>query len=338
MRYPMEAKNPLMIDVTRGAMVESCHRGHAVVVDGNGHVLHAWGDVEKVVYPRSAIKPLQALALVETGAADVFGLSDKELALAAASHGATPEHTDLAARWLERIGLGPEALECGGHEPMDEAAANEMIRKGVSPGPIHNNCSGKHIGFLTTARHLGEPVAGYTGPDHPVQQRMVSILAEMGGCDLSQAPTGTDGCGIPVYGMPLLAMATAFARMAAPGGLPPERQAATKRIIAAMTAHPRLVAGPGRFDTIVMEAVGTLVVKTGAEGMYGGILPGLDMGIALKIEDGAKRAAEVAMAAILKFLGVIDDPAEKVLAAYFDASVTNAKGVAVGSIRMADGW
>ncbi|MDA0306961.1 MAG: asparaginase [Proteobacteria bacterium] len=329
----MDAKNPLMIEVTRGAMVESRHHGHAVVADRHGNVLHRWGEAGKIIYPRSAIKPLQALALIETGAADAYGLSDAELALATASHGATPEHTDLAAGWLERIGLGPKNLECGGHAPMDKPTADNMIRRDELPGPIHNNCSGKHAGFLTTAKHLGEPLAGYIGADHPVQRRLAAILAEMGDCDLSQAPTGTDGCGIPVYGMPLRAMATALARMADPSELSPERRAAAVRIIAAMTTHPRLVAGPGRFDTLVMEAAkGAFVVKTGAEGVYAGIIPEMGLGIALKIEDGAKRAAEVAMAAVLKHLGVLGGTE------FSEASVSNAKGVGVGTVRMQEGW
>ena len=344
----MGAKNPLTIEVTRGGMVESRHRGAAVVVDSDGRLVHAWGDAARLVYPRSAIKPLQALVLIETGAADAYQLTDTELALASASHGATPEHTDLCAHWLERIGLGPGDLECGGQEPMDGETARDLIRMGVSPGPIHNNCSGKHTGFLTTARHLGEPVAGYSGPDHPVQQRMAVLLAEMGDCDLTDAPAGTDGCGIPVYGMPLRAMATALARMADPAGLAPERRAAAKRIIGAMTAHPRLVAGPARFDTIAMEAgamevgANTFAVKGGAEGMYGAVLPGLGLGIALKIDDGAKRASEVAMAAILEFLGALapigTGAAETAMAAFLEAPVTNARDETVGAVRMAEGW
>ncbi|MEE8351870.1 MAG: asparaginase [Rhodospirillales bacterium] len=329
----MDAKNPLIVDVTRGAMVESRHRGHSVVADRHGKVLHVWGEAEKIIYPRSAIKPLQALALIETGAADAFNLSDEELALAAASHGATPEHTDMTARWLDRIGLGVQNLECGGHDPMDKQSFRDMTRRNETPSPIHNNCSGKHVGFLTTAKHLGEPLAGYTGLDHPVQRRLAAILEDMGDCDLSQAPAGSDGCGIPVYGIPINVMARALARMADPVDLAPERREAAKRIFAAMTAHPRLVAGPGRFDTKVVEATkGAFVVKTGAEGVYAGILPEAGLGIALKIEDGARRAAEVAMAAVLTYLGMLDRTE------FLEAPIHNAKGEAVGVVRMAAGW
>ncbi len=338
----MRAKNPLTIEMTRGSMVESRHQGAAVVMDADGRRVHAWGDEARLVYPRSAIKPLQALVLVETGAADAFQLTDTELALASASHSGCPEHTEAVARWLKRVSLSPGDLECGGQEPMDADAARALAAAGEAPGPLHNNCSGKHTGFLTTAKHLGEATAGYSGPNHPVQQRMAALLAAMGDCDLSHAPTGTDGCGIPVYGMPLRAMATALARMAdpgGPGGLPPERQAAAKRIIGAMTAHPRFVAGPGRFDTVAMEVgADTFAVKGGAEGMYSGILPGLGLGIALKIDDGAKRASEVAMAAILEFLGVLNKAAETAMAAFIEAPVINARGETVGAIRMAEGW
>ncbi len=327
----MTSNNPLTVEVTRGDMVESRHRGACVVIDADGGTVHAWGNVGGVVYPRSAIKPLQALALIETGAAEAYQVSDAELALAAASHGGTPEHVDAIGGWLKRIGLGPGDLECGAHDPMDKDAAKALARAGEAYARIHNNCSGKHTGFLCTALHLGEPPKGYSKPGHPVQDRLFAILVEMGGADLSQAPRGTDGCGIPVIGMPLIALALALARMADPKGLEDGRAEAAKRVFRAMTAHPRLVAGPGRFDTQAMEAgKGAFAVKTGAEGMYGAILPSLGLGVALKIDDGAKRAAETAMAAVLKLLGVMDKKPE--------TPVLNAAGEDVGVIRMGEDW
>ena len=327
----MSSNNPLTVEVTRGDMVESRHMGACVVVDADGGILHAWGDQDRVVYPRSAIKPLQTSVLIETGAADAYQLTDAELALASASHGATSEHVDGIGAWLKRIGLGPEDLECGGHDPTDADAAKALFRAGKEPGRIHNNCSGKHTGFLCTALHMGEPTKGYLNPGHPVQDRLFAILGEMGGADLSQAPRGVDGCGISVFGMPLKAMAQALARMADPKGLSADRAAAAKRVFQAMTAHPRLVAGPGRFDTLAMEAAkGAVAIKTGAEGMYAGIVPGLGLGIALKIDDGAKRAAEIAMAAVLKLLGVLDPNSE--------TPVLNAAGDGVGVVRMAEDW
>ena len=320
-------------------MVESRHRGDAVITDAGGTVVHAWGEMDRVVYPRSSIKPLQALVLLETGAADAYDVSDAELALAAASHGGTPEHTAAARAWLGRLGLGAGDLECGGYEPMDETAAKAMVRAGDTPGPLENNCSGKHTGILATALHQGEPTGGYTRPGHPAQTRLKTMLEEMGACDLARAPTGTDGCGIPVYGMALNAMARALARMADPAGLDAARAGAAARVIGAMTSHPEMVAGPDRFDTMAIEAArGAFVVKGGAEGMYGAILPGRGLGVALKIDDGAKRASEAAMAAILKFLGLLDGVAEERLKAFLEAPVTNARGDTVGAVRMAPNW
>ena len=335
----MASKNPLTVEVTRGGMVESRHRGAAVVMDAKGNAVHAWGEIERIVYPRSAIKPLQALAVVETGAADAFAVTDAELALASASHCGQPQHMDVVLAWLERIGLGADDLECGAHEPLDPETAKARVRAGESPGPADNNCSGKHAGMLTTAKHLGEETAGYTRPGHPVQQRLRAILTDIGGADLSQAPEGTDGCGIPVFGMPLPAMARAMARMADTGGLEAGRAEAAGRIVAAMMSNPFLVSGRGRFDTIAMEAAnGAFAVKTGAEGVHGAILPELRLGGAVKIDDGARRAAQVAMAAILDYLGVLDGEAKVALAGFLETPVLNEKGERVGEIRMAPDW
>ena len=335
----MAARNPLTVEVTRGSMVESCHRGTAVVMDAKGNAVHAWGEIERIVYPRSAIKPLQALAVVETGAAEAFAVTDAELALASASHCGQPQHMDVVLAWLKRIGFGANDLECGAHEPLDPETAEARVRAGESPGPADNNCSGKHAGMLTTAKHLGEETAGYTRPGHPVQQRLRAILTDIGGADLSQAPEGTDGCGIPVFGMPLSAMARAMARMADTGGLEAGRAEAAGRIVAAMMSNPLLVSGRGRFDTIAMEAAnGAFAVKTGAEGVHGAILPELGLGVAVKIDDGARRATQVAMAAILDYLGVLDGEAKVALAGFLETPVLNEKGERVGEIRMAPDW
>jgi len=335
----MASRNPLTVEVTRGSMVESCHRGTAVVMDAKGNAVHAWGEIERIVYPRSAIKPLQALAVVETGAAEAFAVTDAELALASASHSGQPQHMDVVLAWLERSGFGANDLECGAHEPPAPETTKARVRAGESPGPADNNCSGKHAGMLTTAKHLGEETAGYTRPGHPVQQRLRAILTDIGGADLSQAPEGTDGCGIPVFGMPLSAMARAMARMADTGGLEAGRAEAAGRIVAAMMSNPLLVGGRGRFDTIAMEAAnGAFAVKTGAEGVHGAILPRLGLGVAVKIDDGARRAAQVAMAAILDYLGVLDGEAKVALAGFLETPVLNEKGERVGEIRMAPDW
>ncbi len=303
----MDRVNPVLIEITRGTLVECRHRGAAVAVDDGGRVIQAWGDVDRPVFARSAAKPLQALPLIETGAADALGLSDAEIALATASHSGESRHTDRIAAWLGRLGLGPADLECGAHAPTNESASAALIRSGMAFSALHNNCSGKHTGFLATAVHRGEPTAGYIQPDHSVQRRVTAALAEMCDFDATCAPTGIDGCGIPVIGMSLTALARGLARMAAPAGLPAARAAACRRIVDAMIGHPVLIAGSARFDTAVMEAGnGAFAVKAGAEGVHVAILPKAGLGIALKIDDGGGRASEVALANLLDRLVVLD--------------------------------
>ena len=329
----------LTVEVIRGDLVESRHWGAAVVVDARGHILHAWGNIDCHIYPRSAIKPLQALPLIETGAAEKFGVSDAEVALACASHSGELVHTSAVGKWLERIGLGADDLECGRHLPYDEKRAHEPIRAGQAYSNLNSNCSGKHTGFLTTAIHMGEPTKGYIGQEHPVQMHLVGVLSEMSGVDLSSTERGIDGCGIPVIGMPLSAMALGFARMADPSGLERQRATAAEQIVGAMMNHPYNVAGANRFDTIAMQAApGRFAVKTGAEAVHGGIIPDLGLGIALKIDDGAKRASDVAMAAILLHLGVLNESARTVMGPFLEMPVHNIPGNRVGCVRMAEDW
>ena len=335
----MEQKQPFTVEVTRGGMAESRHYGAAIIVDAKGKVLHSWGDTDQLIYPRSAIKPLQSLALLESGAADHYELSDAEVALASSSHSSEPLHVSAVTAWLDRIGLAAEDLECIGHLPINEQAVHDMIRSGEKVTNIHNNCSGKHTGFLSTALHLGEDTKGYIEAGHPVQERLLKILSEMGDCDLSGTPRGIDGCGIPVIGMPLSAMALAMARMADPEGLDSKRASAAKRIVPSMATHPVHVAGTGRFDTVAMTAArGRFTVKTGAEAVHAGIIPELGVGIALKIEDGNKRGSDVAIANILDLLGVLDDTAREGLKDFLDTPITNAAGALAGSVRMQEGW
>ncbi|MBT5296924.1 MAG: asparaginase [Rhodospirillaceae bacterium] len=335
----MERNHTIIIEVTRGDMVESRHRCHAAIVDSTGKVLDSWGDVDQYIYPRSSIKPLQALPLIETGAADALGVSDPEIALACASHMSEPHHVDTVRAWLDRIGLGPGNLECGGHLPRHEDAAADVIRAGIAPDAAFNNCSGKHSGFLTTAVHLGEATQGYIDDDHPVQARLAAILSDLGGVDLSGSARGHDGCGIPVIGMPLVAMARALARMADPEGLGGPRARAAETIFRCMTTHPEYVRGTGGFDTAAMRAgSGRFATKTGAEGIHAAIVPELNIGIALKIEDGGGRASDVAVGALLGRLGVIDDVGRAALRDFLEVPISNATGRNVGSIRIADGW
>jgi L-asparaginase II len=330
------AANPVVVEVTRGDMVESRHRAAIAVVDADGRVVLSAGDIDRAVYPRSAIKPMQALPLVESGAADAFRLGEAELALACASHSGEPRHVAAVAAWLARIGCAPSDLECGTHAPVDAAAAGALAVGHIRPSALHNNCSGKHAGFLTVARHMGEPTGGYIGYDHPVQRRVRAALAELCGCDLAAVPHGIDGCGIPQYGIPLRALARGMARLAAPERLPPARTAAILRIRAAMAAEPFLVAGSGRFDTAAIEATsGAVLVKTGAEGVYAAILTDRGLGLALKVDDGAKRAAEVALGHALRRLGALPDGAATRLAAFLEPAVHNVAGRVVGRVRVA---
>ncbi len=304
----MPVPPPILVEATRGQMVESRHRGHAIVADADGRVVAAFGDPDVAIYPRSSIKPLQALALIETGAAKRFAVGSEEIALACASHDGGPEHTARVAAWLARMGLAESDLECGAHAPTDARAAEELIRRGRSPSPVHNNCSGKHTGILAGALHLGEPTRGYLAPDHPAERRLKAILADMSGASLADTPTGADGCGIPVYAMPLKGLARAMARLARPERLPPARAEAARAVFEAMTRHPRLVSGAGRFDTEAMTVGnGKFIVKGGAEGVHAAAITGVGagLGIAVKIEDGAGRASAVVMAALLaRFAGI----------------------------------
>jgi L-asparaginase II len=330
---------PILVEVTRGATVESRHAGSVAVVDARGSVVHAWGDIDSPVFARSAIKSVQALPLIETGAADAFGVSDAELALACASHGGESIHTDCVESWLGRLGLGEKDLECGAQVSSHEATAHAVLRSGGTFTQVHNNCSGKHSGFLTGARHHRESTRGYIAPDHPTQLRWRRAMEEMSGTDLARAPTGTDGCGIPVIGVPLRGLARAFARIADPAGLAADRIAAISRLRGAVARHPLMVAGHGRFCSELMTALGERVfVKTGAEGVFCAAMPTLGLGLALKVADGAGRASEVACAAILNKLDVIDDAARAQLAHRLVAPVLNRAGKRVGEIRPASSW
>jgi L-asparaginase II len=327
---------PVLVETTRGGMVESRHRGSAVVCDARGHVVMAWGEPDRLIYARSALKPLQALPLVASGAADAFGFGPAELALACASHHGEPAHTERVRDWLARAGLSEHDLECGAHRPIDPAAADAMARAGVAPSALHNNCSGKHAGFLTTARHLGEPTRGYIARDHPAQLRVIAAVEAMSGLDLSQAPRGTDGCGIPVVAIPLSGLARAMARMADPADVPPAFAAASQRLLAAMAAEPLMVSGSTGFATALLRAAGAEVcAKPGAEGVYAAALTRQKLGLALKIEDGAGRASEVALAAILLRLGALDAAAVATLGERLHPPVRNVAGRVVGEIRPA---
>lgn len=326
--------SPILVDVWRGALAESRHRGAYVVVDADGHIVESKGDADRAVFARSAIKPIQALPLVESGAADTFAVRADELALACASHSGEPFHVAAVTAWLGRVGLSVDDLECGAHPPYHPSSVKALVVAGQEPTQAHNNCSGKHTGVLTTCRHLKDPTRGYINAEHPAQARITRVLEEMCGVSLSTAPRGIDGCGFPQIAIPLQALARGIARLGAPDSLSPGRAAACKRIAAAMTTHPAMVSGTGRFCTRAMEtAKGKAVVKTGAEGVYMAAIPARGYGIALKIDDGAARAAEVVMATLLIRHAGLDTAQVQALEALQRPTLTNVAGRTVGDIR-----
>ena len=333
--------NPILVEAWRGDACESMHRGAIAVLDADGAVVAAVGDIERPIFPRSAVKVLQALPLVESGAADELGLDDEELAVACASHGGEPAHTAVVERMLGKAGLDPSALECGTQWPSHDRAARALAAAGREASAVTNNCSGKHSGFLCVAcrMHGGADlrrfVSGYVRPDHPVMRAVTASLQAATGCDLSKAPRGTDGCSIPTYGIALSRLALGFARFGTGQGLAPGNVRAAARLRDAVAAVPFNVAGTGRFDTAVMQRLGRRVFcKVGAEGVYCAAIPDAGLGIAVKMDDGnTARAVEVVMAAlILKFvpLGDEDDAFVRGLS---DVSLVNWNGVRVGSLR-----
>lgn len=336
--HAAEAAAPVLVEVTRGAMVESRHRGRAVVADRQGRVAAHWGAVDDPVFPRSAIKPLQAIPLIESGATDALGLSDEEIALACASHNGEPAHTDRVAAWLARLGLGEADLACGPQPPRKQRDRARLARDGAEPGRLHNNCSGKHAGLLSTAHHKGEPTAGYQHLTHPVQQRVLGVLEQMSGQDLGPAPRGVDGCSIPTIAVSLGGLAVAMARFADPADLPDRRIDSVLRIRRAWGGQPYLIAGRGRYDTdLIAATAGRVLVKTGAEGAYCAALPELGLGLALKIEDGGSRASAVALTAILQALGALAAAELEHLSSWARPPVINRAGETVGEIRPAPG-
>jgi L-asparaginase II len=323
--------NPVLVNTLRGQLIENRHRGAIAVCDPTGRLVHAWGDVDALVYPRSSIKTLQALPLVESGAADHFQLSGAELALACSSHGGEPEHTAAVHGWLTRLELDDDALECGPHAPSNDKAAAALILNHVTPGRIHNNCSGKHTGMLTTARFLEEETHGYIEREHPSQKRWMDVLGEMADLDMHRLPWSRDGCGIPVIAMPLKSIATAFARIAVPDDLSAARGSAINRITAAIAANPFMVAGSGRLCTEIMELTGRrVIVKTGADGVYTAALMDKNLGVALKIDDGKSEAAQVAILAVLTKLDSLHVAELEALAQRCRMPITNTRGVLTG--------
>jgi len=319
--------NPVIAEVTRGDIIESRHRGAYAVVDRTGHVVAAEGGIAAAVYPRSAIKAFQCLPVIESGAAERFGLTDEEIALCCSSHNGEPEHVRVARAMLAKAGNAEGLYECGAHWPYHEEARFELVRHGEACGAVHNNCSGKHAGMLALARQLEASPQGYSSPDHPVQRLIAQRIGELCDIDLQQQPMGIDGCSVPTWAIPLRNIALGFARFANPDN------AAARRIIAAVKAHPFMVAGTGDFDTLVMEAVPRVFVKTGAEGVYCACIPHAELGVALKIDDGAARASEVAIASVLSGLDVWTAEEKTALEGFRHHDLANWRKIGVGEVR-----
>lgn len=330
-------ENPITVEVTRGQLVESRHRGMAVVVDAEGRIVFSAGDADSGVFPRSACKAMQALPLVESGAADAYGFGDRELALACSSHSGEPEHVATAAAMLKAAGLDESVLECGAHWSSHQSVLIDQARTLDKPTALHNNCSGKHSGFVCTCSHTGEEPRGYAGFDHPLQQAIRAIMADLTGAVLSRDNCGTDGCSIPTYAVPLTGLARGFGKLVTGKGLEPLRAAAARRLINACMAEPFYVAGTKRFCTRLMQvAPGRIFAKTGAEGVFCALLPDKGLSFAVKAEDGATRAAEAMIAALLARHFDEDSEERAALMRLANHGMTNWNGLAVGSVRVTD--
>ena len=326
--------NPVVVEVTRGAVVESAHRGAVAVYDADGGSVVEIGDTDRPVFPRSAVKAIQALPFVESGAADAYGFGEKELALACASHSGQPEHVELARAMLAKAGLDETALECDTHWPSSHDATVALARSGGSPNALHNNCSGKHSGFLCTCRHLGIDHRGYVKAGHQEQEMVREAMEAVTGQKHDADHRGTDGCSIPTYAVPLKSFAQGFARMATGQGLGPKRAAAAKRLLNACMAEPFLVSGTGRADVTLMQAApGRIFVKTGAEGVYCAAVPELGLGVAIKCDDGAGRGAEVMVAAVLAKLLRSDTALAARLIEIAGPAIESRAGAKVGALR-----
>lgn len=327
--------NPVLVEAMRGELTESSHRGSVAVVDADGDLLFSVGEIDRPIFPRSAIKALQALPLLESGAADKYALTNEEIALACASHNGEPDHVRTARLMLMKAGRGAEDLECGAHWPMYEPAARILGRETTTPSALHNNCSGKHAGFVClSSGGLGVDPSGYCDPSHEVQSAIRSTLEEVTGAPHTVDAMAVDGCSIPTYAVPLRALALGFARFGTGHGLSPVRSAAAARIRHALTVAPFMLAGTKRFDTEIAGGLrGRAITKVGAEGVFCASLPEVGLGIALKMDDGAARAAEVVMAAMIVRLLELNEPELEVVRKWLPFVLTNWNGTEVGLLR-----
>lgn len=328
-----------LVEVTRNGTVESRHFGAAVVCDYKGTVVESWGDIDGLVFPRSALKPMLAIHLIESGASDHYTLSDAELSLACSSHQGEQMHQTLVESWLNRLGLAEEHLACGAVLPEHTESAHQLLASGQQGCRIHHNCSGKHTGFLTTALHLDLSLENYHLLDHPLQQLSLDILSDLANIDIKQYPMGIDGCGLPAPTMPLIQLGCATARFAKPVDLSDERAQAIYRLHEAITNEPLYIAGHGSVVSELNEVTkGAVLAKTGAEGVVTAALPERGLGIAVKIADGSERARSVALLAILDYLDALSEQEKHQLQAHIAPTIVNSRDLPVGEIRPAESW
>jgi len=327
------AANPVLVQVYRDNFPECLHRGAFAVVDFSGEVLRAAGDVKRPLYMRSAAKPLQALSTIESGAADKFGLSPREIAVMAASHSGCKIHIRAVEEILTKAGLRPENLLCGIHPPIYPPERERLIREGLAPTPLHNNCSGKHAGMLVLAKFLEASIEDYLSLQNPVQKLIRKTIAEMAEVEPRDIKAGADGCGAPAFLLSLEKMALAYARLAKSEDLTPQRAAAVQRIRSAISEFPEMVAGAGRFTTDLMHAAGDkLFCKGGALGVYCVGVPERGLGIALKIDDGSGSAVHPVVLEMLGCLQVLDEEELERLNSYRRPLVKNWRGEVVGEV------
>jgi L-asparaginase II len=335
----MDNQLPILVEVTRGAIVESRHRGAIVIAEADGHIITRLGDDALITSTRSTIKPIQAIPFVTSGAADHFNVDERELAVACASHEGESIHTEAVAGMLARAGLDETALRCGAQAPYNADTAKMLEAQGQPFSQLHNNCSGKHTGMLMTAVLLGLPLDDYVSPSHPVQREIIKTFASMAGLDPNM-PTAVDGCSAPTFGVPLSSLAVTFARLVNSSSQESPVTQATHRIVNAMINHPEMIGGTkGRFDTELLRAAhGKLICKVGAEAVYSvGVLPSekypRGLGIAFKMEDGSYRGLGPAVIDTLRQMGVLDEGEVAQLETFHRPVIDNRRGINVGEVR-----
>jgi L-asparaginase II len=327
------SSEPLVL-VQRGGITESIHRGHVAVVDSSGKIVAAYGNPHFHTYTRSALKPLQAISVLESGAAERFNLSDKEIVAISSSHSGEVFHIGVVESILHKIGCAAGVLQCGAHPPLHKVSAQQLADSSIKPTAVHNNCSGKHSGMVATALALGAHLETYRETEHPVQQLILSIVAEICGIPMNEIDIGIDGCGVPVFGMPISNLAQGFARFGDQESWMSPRKEYCRRIGKAIVEHPFVLAGSDRFDSLLIEATkGRLLVKSGAEGIAAISDTANGLGIVVRVEDGAERAVYPAVMETLEQLGLIDSEERKKLDSFHHPVMLNWAGTQVGSLN-----